>query len=193
MAGNAYPVGGSGGIMSDVMTSPQETRRSIKVSSGSPLDAATESGSGYGCSFMLNVAAGQTLSIRIIANAQYVLRFIRAKGLFFEYYDGDASGDLTELASALPLNMIRNDGFEATVEVRNGHPTGNRVVSGVDEITEAFFVGTGGAIEICNISDTDFSGFVALGIQSYSTPVTPFGLLSDTQLESNTEMGNYNG
>ena len=176
-----------------LLSSDNKSTATLKVSTVSSMDAATADGRGYAGSFQITVPANTEWSVKLSHNSKAVVRFTRAPGLYIEYYYGDVAGELVQLAAVNPMNANTNSGFEGLLEFYDQHPTGERVVSNADAITDAWYVNGSTVLELSNETDAPITTFFSMGIEDIGTPVVPFGLLATTALTSTTEMGDYNG
>lgn len=113
--------------------------------------------------------------------------------MFIEYYNGDASGDLVHLAGSEPLNALISNELEFSIEIYDGHPVGQRIISGYDKIDISYYINGRGVLELANDTPEDLEIFLSVGIVATGESLAPFGLTASTQLESNTEMSDYNG
>ena len=177
----------------DLFSSPREGARSYKVSTLTAFDAATEAGRSLSASVKITIPADGAYSVLIPSNADRVVRFVRAKDLFIEYYNGDATGSIVALSGFATLNNKITNDFSAGVEVYNDHPTGNRVVSAESELNESFYPNGNFCIELSNTTGSPITTFLSIGIEQAGDTVEPFLLTPLTQLEANTEMSDYNG
>lgn len=163
------------------------------VSAEPPLSSASLNGHGYAASTSVTIPAGSTYSVRLQNNSDCVVRFARSSGLVVEYCDGDYSGDFVKFSFLKSLHSSKNSGFEAVLEVYDGSPDGDRILSADNEIAESWYVNSSATIALSNTTEAAIETFFSIGIEDYGVPTIPFALTSSTQLETATEMGDYNG
>lgn len=188
-----YPVGGNGGLPSDMLTSDKEYSRRLKVSNESSLSTSSFLGLAYSCSASITIPAGEDVSFNLNSNASFLVSKVRAKGAEIEYYKGSASGEFISTCGFESLNGNLNLGYQAGIDFYNGHPTGERVINNVDEISEAFYPNGSFCVEITNTSSEDKTFFVSVVIEFLSDPILPHGFYAGLELDGNLEVGDYNG
>lgn len=177
----------------DMFTSPKGGARSYKVATLSRFDAASEGGLGYASSLKLTIPANGSYSVSIEASSEYNVRFARADGVFIEYYRGDSDGDVVGLGEFDSLNGRVEPKYFAGVGVYSEHPIGQRVISGSGQVNESYYPNGSFSIELSNQSDSDVSTFLSLGIEFTGAADFNYLLKPLTQLQANTEMGDFNG
>lgn len=151
-------------------------------------------GQSYGTSKELTVAAGASISVKVVHNAEAaVIAFSRAKGLTIEYYNGNVSGNLIDTSAGVPLNQTLTPAFELAFEYYDGEASGTHILSNVDEMQEPIVINGGGTIEFKNQTSEDITVYFSIGVSYLGDLTAPYMLTSTTQLESTTEMSTYNG
>ena len=188
-----HPVGGNGGLPSDMLSSEFEGVRRLKTSSDSAFASAIQNGAGYGASLKLTIPAGAEYSLKLVGNTEHIIRYVKGDGVFIEYYDGQELGDLVAMTGAYPLNNIKNEGYQFLFEVYSEHPTGNRIISGYGIVDTPYFTIGTVVFEIANPSSSDVTTFISVGFEAIGEKSEPFALLAGTQLIETTEMSQYNG
>jgi len=159
----------------------------------SPFEYATKTGYSLAASFSITIPGNTEYSLLIPCNADRAIHFIRANGLFVEYYTGVQTGQLVELGGFTTLNTKVNSGALAGVEVYNGHPSGERVISNKDEVSEIYYPNGLFCAGLSNKTDSDIKLLVSIGIEKTGGAISPYMLSASTQIESTTEMSDYNG
>jgi len=141
----------------------------------------------------LIIPAGSVVSIRVAKNVNGVFTFAAAKGVFVALNNGDVSGNLIALNSGYRLNYLEESQLQASFEYYDGPATGARVVADWENVGPPFITNGNGVIELINNSDSEVTTFFSTGISALSAPIPQTILTPDTQLETNTEMGDFNG
>ena len=159
----------------------------------SGFDHSVLQGNAASVSQKLTVPANSKISIKTRKNANAVITFASANGVFVSYADGEASGNLTGLASGSRLNTLEIARFQSSFEFYDGPAIGIVSSTEKDRINSFFVTNGGGVIELENITDADIKTFFSCGIVALSPPIIPYMLTPDTLLEPTTEMSNYNG
>lgn len=177
---------------SDLMSSGIEGRRRVKISSEDVFATAVENGMGYAGTVTFEILSGQEVSVKTIHNANTAIRLVEAKGLTISYVDGDKSGDLMQLGSARSLNSLIDGGYQYSIEVYDGAPTGDRMLTRDDEITQPYFINGGAIIGLKN-NGADSTFTVSLALEGVGLPTVPFMLSAGVDLDANTEMSDYDG
>lgn len=157
-------------------------------------ESGINSGKSYSSSISITVPANTRYSAKVVHNSSSTaITFVKAQGLFIEYYNGSPSGGLIELAGGYSLNQLTASDYQLCIEYYDGPASGDRIVSGFSELDRTLIVNGGAVIELYNNTDSDITTLVSIGALSVGSNTVPYMLTADTQLESGTEMSDYNG
>ena len=190
---SVYPLGGKGGIVSDLVDSPFEGRRSLKVATSSAFSAAGESGRAFARTIPINIPANGIYSFKVQRNANVAVRFVRAMGVFVEAVTGDVSGSIVALESLISTNGILPTDFAGLIELYDGEAVGDVVLGAPHELNESFYPDGDFVVELRNDTAEPVSTFLVIGVQQISETGVYTILEPNTQIEANTEMSIYNG
>lgn len=178
---------------SDLLSSDRVGQRSIKVASSPTFSAAGHSGKAFARSLPLTLDAGQVYGVRIQKNSNVAIRFVRAEGLYISVIKGVVTGSILALNSLVSTNGIIATDFAGSIEVYKGEPQGQNVLGDNDELRDSFFPDSSFCIELRNMSGGTAETFLSIGVEQLTDAGVYSILEPNTQLESNTEMSNYNG
>lgn len=190
---SVYPLGGKGGIVSDLVDSPFEGRRNLKVATSSAFSAAGESGRAFARTIPITIPANRIYSFQIQRNANVAVRFVRAAGLYIEAVLGDVSGTVVALERLISTNGILINDFASIIELYDGEAVGDVVLGAPDELNESFYPDGNFVVELRNDTAEPVSTFLVVGVQQISETGVYTILEPNTQIEANTEMSIYNG
>jgi len=157
-----------------------------------PFSFVAFQGNAYSCSIPISLIPGEKISARVVKNSNAVITFTRAPGFFIEYYTGDVSGDLFDLAGGESLNQTIKTDFQVAFEFYDGRPSGQRIISNVGELQEPLILNGGGSMEISNLSGDAITSFISIGISGLPPATTPYMLIANQQIEPTTEMSTFN-
>lgn len=157
------------------------------------FDHSVLQGNAVSVSRRLTILKNSSVSIRVRKNADSVITFAAADGVFVSYSDGVVSGNLIGLASGERLNTLEELKFQSSFEFYDGPATGELSITKKDRIDAYFVSNGGGVIQLDNITDTNIETFFSCGVVTLATPVTPYMLIPTTALIETTLMETYNG
>lgn len=180
-------------IPSDLMSSDVINHRRFKVSTLSSFSAAGESGFAYSRAVGLSVLAGGAYSLKIQKNSDIAIRYIKAKGLTVSAVNGDVSGNISGVFELIPTNAGYNSGFQGAVDLYDGQATGQKIISDDDGISESFYPSDDYIVELVNNTDSEVNTILSVGIEQISTPFIYSILEPSTQIQADTDMGDFNG
>lgn len=183
------------GIPSDLLSSEFENARRLKTSSRSSIDEAAVNGKAYSITGDVTIASGETLAFNIYLSCKSLIHSIICDGLDVQLFDGLVSGDYSAIKQGRSLNLIDDSGslFYSQL-VYNIETIGlTQLISGVG-LTEVGVVTDNTkpvSVVIMNNGESEYTGELSVRVEVVGLCVDTFGLLSDTQLESNSEMSAY--
>jgi len=190
---DVYPLGGKGGIQSDLMTSPIEYKRRLKTATLDSFSAAGASGMAFARTVPITLAPNDVHGVKITKNSNIAVRFIRADGLYVEAVNGAVEGAITGLFNLVSTNGIVASDFVGSLELYDAEPSGDVVLGAVDELLESFYPDGQFVIELRNDTAETVSTFLSIGVEQISVSGAYSILEPTTQLEPTTEMSQYNG
>lgn len=190
---SVYPLGGKGGIVSDLVDSPYEGRRNLKVATLSAFSAAGASGRAFARTIPITISAGKAYGVRLEKNANIMISTVAAEGLYITALFGDIQGNILSISNLICTNGINQSDLFCSAEVYDTAPTGDRVLSATDKLTESIYPDGNFVYEIRNNTETTISTFLSIGVQQISD-VGKYSILEPiTLLTPTTEMSTYNG
>ena len=190
---NVYPLGGKGGIVSDLLTSAVEYKRRLKTSMLDSFNGAGESGKAFGITIPINIPNGTNYSLRFQKNSNIAVRFVRAKGLFIDAVVGDVSGNAIALPILISTNGVISSDFFGSIELFDNEATGSVVLGAFDELKDSFYPDSQFVVSLRNPSGETVNTFLSVGVEQISNAGVYVILEPTTQLEPTTEMSTYNG
>ena len=159
----------------------------------SGFDHSVLQGNAVSVSFKLKILKNSSVSVKLRKNANSVITFASASGVFVSYSEGTVSGELIGLASGARLNTLEELRFQSSFEFYSGPAVGNLSITNKDRIDSFFIANGGGVVQLENATDENIETFFSCGVVSLSVPVVPYMLISSTQLTETTLMETYNG
>jgi len=186
------------GIWSDILddwSSAFDNRLPVRLGV-STLDSFSSSGAAgraFAKTIPLTLSANDTHSLFIEKNANIAVRFVRAKGLYIEAVSGNVSGTILSIDEFISTNGILSDGFFGSIETYSGATVGDVVLGASDELTDSFYPDGTFVVQLRNESESSITTFLSIGVEQISDAGVYSVLLPTTQLESSTEMSDYNG
>jgi len=190
---DVYPLGGKGGIQSDLMSSPIEYKRRLKTATLDSFSSAGASGMAFARTTSITIPANSGYSVKLQKNANVAVRFIHAEGLYIEAVSGVPSGELVELDVLLSTNGIISSGFIGSIEIYDATPIGVTILGRQDELLESFYPDGELVVALVNTTDAAITTFLSIGVEQLSDTGVYIILEPSTQLELTTEMSQYNG
>lgn len=183
------------GIPSDTLSSAVETKRRFKTSSRSSIDEAAVNGKAYSITGDVSIADGDLVAFNVYASCETLIHSMVCDGLDIELHTGLAAGDYSDIKQGSSLNLISNSGslFYSQKVINPTVLSTDILISGIGK-TEVGIVAdstTPFSVSIKNNSGSPYAGRLSVKVESIGGCVDTFGLLSDTQLESNSEMSVY--
>jgi hypothetical protein len=166
----------------------------FKVSTLDSFSAAGASGTAYARTVPVTLKAGEKRSVKLQKNANIAVRFVRAEGLYIEAVTGDVEGNITALDELISTNGIVSSGSVfGSEEIYDGEPSGDVVLGAADELKDSFYPDGQFVIELRNETSETVSTFLSIGVEQISDTGVYTILEPNTQLETNTEMSQFNG
>ena len=157
------------------------------------FDHSVLQGNAVSVSHRLIIPKNSSVSIRVRKNADSVITFAAADGVFVSYSDGVVSGNLIGLASGERLNTLEELRFQSSFEFYDGPSIGQLSITKKDRIDAYFVSNGGGVVQLENTTGSSVETFFSCGIVTLSPPVTPYMLIPTTALIETTLMETYNG
>jgi hypothetical protein len=177
----------------DLMTSEIRVRRRLKTSTLDSFGSAGASGMAYARTIPITLTAGELQSVKIQKNANVVVSFIRAEGLFIAAVNGIESGSITSLNTLISTNGVIESDFSGSIETYSGGAVGDVVIGALNELTDSFYPDGQFVIELRNPTTETLDTFLSIGVEQITGSGAYSILEPDTQLEPTTEMSDYNG
>ena len=156
------------------------------------FDHSVLQGNAVSVSHKLVIPANSDVSVKIRKNADSVITFASADGVFVSYSDGDVSGNLIGLASGTKLNTLVDLIFQSSFEFYDGPAVGEISITNKNRIDAFFVTNGGGVVQLKNTTNASIETYFSCGVVTLSPPVTPYMLIATTSLIATTQMEIYN-
>lgn len=170
-----------------------ESMTHVPVSSQDPFTSAGQFGKAFARSVPINITPNDSYSISIQRNSEIAVRFVRAKGLQIDAVYGNVTGNILALPELFSTNARIDTGFFGSLELYDDVAIGDNVLTALDELNDSFYLDGNFSIQITNTSGETVDTFISIGVEQLTSAGSYTILQPDTQLEFDTEMGQFNG
>jgi hypothetical protein len=192
MAG-VYTVPGFG--PSDLLTSPKEGARRVKVSVEPSLAEATREGRSYTISGTYSVAAGDYLALNVFFASEVIVHSISTNAIFrISAYNQHATGSPDGIFAGANLNLTSVDETPSYGQLYYVAAAAGSVISaGTPEIGAQIIADENSTLSAVtkNITAETQDITITMTFEEVGARAAPFGLTASTLLEATTEMSTY--
>lgn len=195
MSNEWYPVGGNGGLPSDMLTNFKIGQRRLKTSSRDEIAEVIKNGFAYSFTGSHPAEENELISVNLhFASDVFIRKITTNPGFKIEIFSGHSSGSPDGLMSPHNLNQVSSDVSPATAQIYyESASSGDRLEVGYSEIDPYIFTNTeyDTAVVITNNSGaSEVVDFVII-YEEVGSRLSSFGLTPSTELTPTTEMSQY--
>lgn len=195
MSNQWYPMGGNGGLPSDMLTSEEIGQRRLKTSSRNELVEVIEDGFAYSFSGSYPSVDGEIIAVNIAPASEIILRRVTANIDFkIEVYDEEATGSADGILAPSNLNLTSVDVSPASAQIYyTASAVGTRLEVGYGEIDPFIITDTDNRLSVLMTNNSGTAQDVDFVViyEEIGERSGIFGLTPSTFLEPTTEMSDY--